>query len=760
MNFTNLSSGAAYNHWDFGNKTTSQEVHAVQTFTNIGNTDSTYRVWLYTTASNNVCRDSVYIDIVVHPYIMADFTFQEQIHCTPSAVEFHNASIGGDIFYWDFGDGQLDTTTNLSLVTHVFTNASFAVNGVYQVTMRAENLAGCTDQVTRTVEVYPAIEAVIDPDVVAGCHPLEVDFSNLSQGGYTYSWDFGDGATSEADSPVHTFTNFTDVPITRTVRLLARSQFDCTSDTTVEITIYPKPTARFETDIIIDCAPFELPVSNTSIYGDQFTWTFGSDTTITTLTMDPVSHTFDNQTADIATYEITLLAATSYGCLDTVQQDVYVYPRAIADFSFNDGDCSPFMAYFDNESVRGQTYVWDFGDGTSASTTDPSNLYFNLSGQDTVYYISLTTTSTFGCVDSHNDSIDIYAQPDVEFYATPTHQMYPDANVDFTNVSNQGYWSYQWDLGDGSTSNLENPATHTYNTWGDYEIWLRASTPYCSDSVSHSIRIFPAAPIAAFDTIVGECEPYTVQFTNQSVYGETYLWEFDDGTSSTEFEPVHTFEEYGYYNVKLTVTGQGGTEYAYRQVEVYRMPLVEFRVEPTLVMLPDDEIRLFNLSKYGSIYLWDFGDGNTSTEESPWHLYTSVGTYDVSLEVSTEHGCTDRLVQPAVVTVEGDGVILFPNAFKPDLHGPNGGYYDLAAQEKNNIFHPYWEGVADYHLEIYTRWGEKLFYSDDVNWGWDGYFQENLCLQDVYVFKCWGYFQNGQLFKVKGDVTLLHHDKP
>ncbi len=761
VDFSNHSQqGAAFYHWDFGNGTTSMDENPTQTFTNIGTTDSTYRVWLYTTASNNVCRDSFYVDIVVHPYIMADFTFQEQIHCTPSAVEFHNASVGGDIFYWDFGDGSTTITYDLNPVSHTYQNTSFTSNGVFQVTMRAENSAGCFDEMIRVVEVYPAIEAVIDPNVVAGCHPMEVDFTNLSQGGYTYAWDFGDGATSEADNPLHTFTNFTGATVTRTVHLMATSPYNCTSDTTVDITIYLKPTARFETDQIIDCAPFELPIINTSIYGDEFTWTLGSDTTFTTASMGTVSHTFDNQTANIATYGITLVTATSFGCLDTAQQNIYVYPRTIADFSVNDGDCSPFMAYFVNESVRGQTYEWDFGDGTIASTTDPNNLYFNLTGEDTIYYITLTSTSMYGCVDSYTDSIDIYAQPDVEFIASPTHQMYPDATVDFTNASNQGYWTYQWDLGDGTSSNLENPSAHTYNTWGDYVIWLRAATPYCSDSVSHSIRIFPSEPIAAFDTVIGDCEPYTVQFTNQSVYGETYLWEFDDGSTSTEFEPVHTFQEYGYYNVKLTVTGQGGTEYTYRVVEVYRMPFIDFRVNPELVMLPDQETHLFNLSTYGTEFLWDFGDGGTSTEENPNHLYTAVGDYDISLDVWTEHGCTDRLVKPAVVTVRGDGLILFPNAFKPDIGGPNGGYYDLMAQEKNNIFHPYWEGVADYHLEIYSQWGDKLFYSEDVNIGWDGYFKGELCNQDVYVFKCWGYFENGELFNVKGDVTLLYHDQP
>jgi PKD repeat protein len=485
----------------------------------------------------------------------------------------------------------------------------------------------------------------------------------------------------------------------------------------------------------------------------------GNDTTITTASPLAVSHVFDNMSADIATYEITLLASTSHGCLDTVYQNIYVYPRTIAGFSVNEGDCSPFNAYFLNESIRGETYLWDFGDGNRASTTDPSNIYFNFSGNDTSFQVTLTSTSTYGCVDTVSDVIDVYAQPDVEFVASPTLQMYPSAEVAFTNYSNQGYWNYSWILGDGSTSNQENPAPHTYGTWGEYTIWLRAATPHCSDSISHSIRIVPAAPIAQFDTVLGACEPYTVQFRNNSIYGDSYLWEFDDGTTSTEFEPLHTFEEYGYYNVKLTVTGEGGQEYAYRQVEVFRVPLVDFRVEPALVMLPDDEIRLFNLSSYESTYLWDFGDGHTSTEENPRHLYTTVGQYDISLDIWSEHGCTNRLVKSAAVTVEGEGIIVFPNAFKPDMHGPNGGYYDQRAEEKNNIFHPYWEGVAEYHLEIYTRWGERYYYSDEVNRGWDGYNKGRLCTQDVYVYKCWGHFQNGELFQLKGDVTLLYHDK-
>jgi gliding motility-associated-like protein len=168
---------------------------------------------------------------------------------------------------------------------------------------------------------------------------------------------------------------------------------------------------------------------------------------------------------------------------------------------------------------------------------------------------------------------------------------------------------------------------------------------------------------------------------------------------------------------------------------------------------------LFNLSEHGDTYLWDFGDGTTSDEENPRYLYSEVGVYTISLDVWTEHGCTGRLEKPDAVTVLGKGLIIFPNAFKPNMFGPNGGYYDLTKPDKNDVFHPYWEGVEEYHLEIYNRWGELLYISEDVMIGWDGYYQGELAKQDVYVWKCFGTFSNGKTFLMAGDVTLLHHKR-
>jgi PKD repeat protein len=348
-----------------------------------------------------------------------------------------------------------------------------------------------------------------------------------------------------------------------------------------------------------------------------------------------------------------------------------------------------------------------------------------------------------------------------EFVADPTHQEFPSSTVNFTNMTNNGNWTYVWDFGDGSTSSQHTPQEHIYDTWGDYEIWLHTSTPHCRDSISHRIRIFAAAPRAEYDTVYPGCEPLTVEFNNTSLYGKDFLWEFDDGVTSEDPSPTHTFDKAGVYNVKLTVSGEGGIDYAYRQVEVYHRPVVDFRVEPKLVMLPDQQIQVFNLTEYGDFYLWDFGDGNTSSDENPNYQYSEIGVYDITLDAWTIHNCAASMTLPEAVRVEAEGTIIFPNAFKPDLDGPNGGYYDINAFPKNNIFRPHWEGVSEngYELLVYSRWGELLFTSYDVNIGWDGYVNGTLASQGVYIWKCIGTFINGTNFNLAGDVTLLYHKK-
>ena len=233
------------------------------------------------------------------------------------------------------------------------------------------------------------------------------------------------------------------------------------------------------------------------------------------------------------------------------------------------------------------------------------------------------------------------------------------------------------------------------------------------------------------------------------------MWEFDDGTTSTEFEPSHNYTEAGLYQIKLTVTGEGGVAYAFHTMEVYILPYLDFFVEPSLVMLPNEIVKSFNLSQYGSLYQWDFGDGTTYYAKDTSHLYTLPGVYDVSLHAWTEHGCTASMIIPEAVTVIAEGSIEFPNAFKPSPDGPTGGWYN-PKENLNEVFYPVQEGVVEYELAIYSRWGERLFYTTDINQGWDGYYNGELCPQAVYIYKAVVTYGNGNRYELAGDITLLY----
>lgn len=354
----------------------------------------------------------------------------------------------------------------------------------------------------------------------------------------------------------------------------------------------------------------------------------------------------------------------------------------------------------------------------------------------------------------------------------PVFQVFkPFPQVQITNYSNlQSAWNYNWNFGDGTISADKSPQfIKTYQTWGrndrnnEFNITMRAYNPLhpqCADTVSHIIRIMPPVPeIAITNNNPNGCEPYEVGFKTvyQYAYTDSFYWDFGDGTFSREVEPVHVYQHAGTYTVQVTVTGDGGKNSAYKTVIVHPTPVADFDVAPRVALLPDAVVKGFNKSQLAVSYLWDFGDGGLSSEKDPEHPYKKLGKYDVKLTVWSEYGCVDSITKPQIVSVEGEGMIEFPNAFTPNMAGPSDGHYaNLTDQNINDIFHPKHAGVKEYHLEIYTRWGEKIFECDDVMVGWDGYYKGKLCKQDVYVWKAKGKFWNDREFMKAGDVTLLH----
>ncbi|OQX79442.1 MAG: hypothetical protein B6D61_03495, partial [Bacteroidetes bacterium 4484_249] len=238
--------------------------------------------------------------------------------------------------------------------------------------------------------------------------------------------------------------------------------------------------------------------------------------------------------------------------------------------------------------------------------------------------------------------------PVAGFSGSPTVGIEP-VNVYFTDESTQGSYpltSWFWDFGDGNTSTEQNPE-HEYTNAGVYTVSLTVSDGSLEDTETKTdyITVNPAiAPDADFSgTPTSGYAPLTVNFTDESSVGlpiVSWDWDFGDGSGSTEQNPEHVYENAGTYDVSLTIFDgmftDTETKTAYITVDSLTEPVAGFSADPLGGTAPL-EINFNDESVQGTYpitgWSWDFGDGNTSTEQNPVHTYETTGVYTVSLTI-------------------------------------------------------------------------------------------------------------------------------
>lgn len=212
------------------------------------------------------------------------------------------------------------------------------------------------------------------------------------------------------------------------------------------------------------------------------------------------------------------------------------------------------------------------------------------------------------------------------------------------------------------------------------------------------------------------CVPLEVNFISIDAQGMIHNWSFGNGTSSAQQGIANTvYANPGCYNVSLTLVSQEGcinTRVYDSLICVYPNPVAEFTPNPRILEQSQPNATMVNTSSGGVSYEWNFGDGSpVSTLESPTHAFPGAiaGSYEVWLIVTSVNGCVDST--KVNVTVQDEIIYYVPNAFTPD------------EDEFNPVFKPVFTNgfdPHDYTLSIYNRWGEMVFQSFDVNYGWDG----------------------------------------
>lgn len=755
VNFTNTTQNANSFEWDFGNGIISLNENPSTVFTNTTSTDTTFTVQLTATSANG-CSDVTSAEVTVNPLPEPTFSVDGLEGCSPTPIVLTNTSQGADSFIWSYGDGVESTVED---ETHEYTLTSTSGEPItYNITLTAITDAGCTSSASTPFTVFPDVSAAFTSSG-EGCSPLEVQFSNQSLGASGgFSWDFGNGLGSSQNNPTTVYINNSGQDTTYTVTLIANSIYGCSDTTNVTVNALATPIAAAAIDTTLGCYPLDVVFSNNSIGADSFEWVYGTGEVSTTDEMTH-THTYFNVANTPVTYNITLNAFTNSGCSSSDQLSIEVLPVLTAQATANQVGCSPHTVQFNNESNGALSYFWDFGDGNTHTIANPQHTFINDTNEDLVFEAMLVAQSTFGCFDTTFVPITVYAVPVANFTATPEVQQYPETTVELENLSIAGASTeYTWLMGDETQYAIEQLESHTYESWGVYTITLIADNGLCSDATTQTIEILPPNPIADFLGPADGCAPLTVEFEDLSQYATGWVWQFGDGGSATVANPAYTFQNPGSYTVTLTVNGIGpGTSDQITQeaiIEVYPRAVAAFTITPTQISVPGDPVNTINLSENATEYLWDFGDGNTSTEENPVHYYQEEGIFTIELTANNEFDCPSTHRWVDAIFAQPDGEIVFPNAFTPTSSGPNGGLYDPTLYN-NDIFFPLHKGVTEYRLQIFNRWGELLFESDDVNVGWDGYYRGELCKQDVYAWKVRARFSNGESIVKAGDVTLL-----
>lgn len=215
----------------------------------------------------------------------------------------------------------------------------------------------------------------------------------------------------------------------------------------------------------------------------------------------------------------------------------------------------------------------------------------------------------------------------------------PDAlgeATSFSNSSTGGSLAYSWEFGDGNSSTEAQP-THTYAAVGTYTVTLTVSNTLGVDTTTGVVEIL-LAPEASFTTSSPTELGTSTTFTNSSTGDNlSYLWDFGDGETSTDTTPTHTYAAAGTYTVTLTASNLAASDTAENTVQVLVAPQAAFTSTG-----PDylGETTVFTNTSTGTAltYLWEFGDGETSTEANPTHVYAATGTYTVTLTITNALG--------------------------------------------------------------------------------------------------------------------------
>lgn len=418
--------------------------------------------------------------------------------------------------------------------------------------------------------------------------------------------------------------------------------------------------------------------------------------------------------------------------------------------------CIPLTVDFTDTIHRAKQYMWNFGDGSPkvTTTTNQTSHTYTVVG---TYTVTLVAVDSSACNIADTVFIHIRARDDYAALKISAAKLLPCDSLNYRFINSSvppagkpfSPQSLQWNFGDGTIINSNaDTLYHRYTAAGTYEVSLHLNdTSYCNSPDADSIKLRIATMVKAQFNIPPGCAPYTAVINNTSIGGQQFFWNFGDGSTSTDPDPVHVFKAATTYTVSLFVVDSSTcniSDSTKVTISIAPQPTASFTVTPTPSQ-EDTPSDFANNSTGASKYQWDFGDGSGLTTfklDTPVvHQYITSGTYKACLYASTIFGCIDT----SCTAVEA---IIRPLADVPNAFTPNG-------DGINDQVHVKGFGISKMDWKIYNRWGALVFESTSPDKGWDGYYNGVLQPQEVYTYVLNIIFSDNKRYQKKGDITLL-----
>ena len=687
--------------WNFGDGTTSIIENPNHTFENTENIESVF-VTKHTVTSANNCKSETSQSYAVKGLLEAGFTINATEACDKILVTFNNRSKGNvGTYEWDFdGDGTTDSTSIAFFpFSHLYKNeTSTNVTFTPSLTVRNAEMSCFSKSISTPILIHPKVIAAFSVNDTIGVNPVTIEFTNTSNSPIAkyFIWNFGDGsATANQHNISHEYKTTSILETSFNAKLIASSEDGCSDSASINITIQGKTNADFILEKSTLCSGETLEVKNNSTVDIIYNrWDFGDGTILIKSDNSDVSHTYQNLTVTPKTYLLKLFVENNNAVADSFTQTITVYPQVISSFnSDKTSGCNPLAVNFTNNSNTASSYYnWVFGDGTTTSLTNPTHIFTNSTLAAKTFNVELIATSSYLCTDTAIVAIEVYpTAPKANFKVDKT-EICSGNSIQITDEKSSGTAYLKWDFeGDGiiDSETLSGTFEHIYKNSTSIATtqnltMVVSNRNNCSDIFSISILVYPEVK-ANFDAnSFSGCSPLDVNFTNTTNAGATYFkWNFGDGNTSNLKNPAHT-----YVNKKGTSTTFEAKLIALNQNLCVDSVTKKFSLFPTpqsnFKLLSNKGISLFNIelinySTGETNYLWNFGDGNTSEENTPTHSYTNTSkndtAFEISLKVSNEFNCentsTDSIhVSPQIVnTIESlsASIQIYPIPFEDVL---------------------------------------------------------------------------------------------